>query len=384
MFIQKFLLFILTAGLLVSCSKDDGPVNPSQAKARLSIRMQLRSQTESKAAESDKNALPGESDIHNLSAYVFSSDGSALIGYGRVDNPDPSSLMITNIETKPERIRLVILANLPENIDGTVADYAALQSQLAALTSQTQESLTFSTPVIQTQEALLEGEDNLIGYTTGTNVDNISIPLYLTRIAARVEMNTIETDFAGSLLEGKTVRIDHITLANVKSNSYYFSEEDWGKVEVPFAQAGLVYGTEVSEADSLFVAGSSPVGYLGQDFNLTINDKKPLLTPVFEAYAFENSATDTSPTLIVIKATLVENNLTRLFTSPINRNGVSIGYDHNYMKRNYIYRLHITFTGDSFRIDPDDPEPPVQPNDTSLNVRVEVVNWGYVHQTEEI
>lgn len=70
--------------------------------------------------------------------------------------------------------------------------------------------------MVHTEQALVKGEDNLIGYTAGTNIDNISTPLLLTRIVARVEMNTIETRFAGSLLEGKTVRIDHIALANVK------------------------------------------------------------------------------------------------------------------------------------------------------------------------
>lgn len=139
------------------------------------------------------------------------------------------------------------------------------------------ESLTFSTQVVRTEQALVKGEDNLIGYTAGTNIDNLSTPLLLTRIAARVEMNTIETRFAGSLLEGKTVRIDHIALANVKSNSYYFSEGDWGKVEVPSRQANLLYGAGVTEAASLFASGSYPSDYLGSDFNLTVTDNTPSL-----------------------------------------------------------------------------------------------------------
>ena len=109
---------------------------------------------------------------------------------------------------------------------------------------------------------------------------------------------------------------------------------------------------------------------------LTITDNTPSLTPVFETYAFENSSSDTDPTLLVVKATLVETNQTRIFTSPINRNGVLNGYDHNFVKRNYIYRLHVTFTETSF--DPDEND------DASLDVRVEVAGWGYVHQTEEV
>lgn len=362
--------------MLASCSKDDGPAIPSDEQAMLSVGLQLRSQTGSKATGDDPNALPGESDIHNLSAFVFNSNGSALIGYGRAENPDPDKLVITDIETAPERVMLVVLANLPGNIDSSVGNYAGLQSRLADLSSQTQESLTFSTQVIRTEQALVKGEDNLIGYTAGTNIDNISTPLLLTRIAARVEMNTIETRFAGSLLEGKTVRIDHIALANVKSNSYYFSEGDWGKVEAPSGQANLLYGAGVTEAASLFAPGSHPSDNLGSDFSLIVTDNTPRLTPVFETYAFENSSSDTDPTLLVVKATLVETNQTRIFTSPINRNGVLNGYDHNFVKRNYIYRLHVTFTETSF--DPDEND------DASLDVRVEVAGWGYVHQTEEV
>ncbi|WP_293713675.1 fimbrial protein [uncultured Parabacteroides sp.] len=372
MIIHKVILSISVVTLLASCSKDEGPSTPPVTEATLSVGLQLRSETESKATNDDPNALPGESDIHSLSAYVFSSDGSELIGYGHVENPNSDMLTVTNIETRPERIMLVVLANLPESIAGSIGNYAGLQSSLADLASQSQESLTFSTQVIRTEQPLVKGEDNLIGFTAGDNIDNISTPLLLTRIAARVEMNTIETRFANSPLEGKTVRIDHIALANVKSKSYYFSEADWGKVEAPVGQASLIYGAGVSEAASLFAPASYPSDFLGSDFNLTVNDKTPRLTPVFETYAFENSSSDAAPTLLVVKATLLETNQTRLFTSPINRNGVLNGYDHNYVKRNYIYRLHVTFTETSFD------------NDASLDVRVEVAGWGYVHQTEEI
>ncbi|MBC8620156.1 FimB/Mfa2 family fimbrial subunit [Parabacteroides faecis] len=373
MTLHKIYLFLSVTALLAACSKDDKPVPAPSGQASLSVGVQLRSQSESKAAADDPNALPGESDIHDLTAYVFNSDGSALIGYKRVANPDPSMLTVTDIETSPERVMLVVLANLPESMDATVGSYAALQSRLASLASQTQSSLTFSTPVIRSTQALEKGDDNLIGFTAGTNVDDLSTPLLLTRIAARIEMNTIETRFAGTPLEGKTVRIDHISLANVKSNSHYFSEADWGAVEAASAQAGLVYGAGASEAASVFAPDSYPVDFLGADFNLIVSDNSPVLSPVLETYAFENNSSDTPPMLLVVKATLVETGQTRMFTSPVNRNGLLNGYDHNYVKRNYIYRLHVTFTGTSFDSD-----------DASLDVRVEVAGWGYVHQTEEI
>lgn len=372
MILHKLILFVSVSTLLASCAKDDGPVTPSLEQAHLSVGLQLRSQAGSKAG-GDPNALPGESDIHNLAAYVFNSDGSALIGYGRNDDPDPERLAVTDIETSAQRILLVVLANVPADLDGTVGSYSALQSRLAGLATQSQRSLTFSTPAIRPEQPLEKGEDNLIGYTAGTNVDNLSTPLPLTRIAARVEMRQIETAFAGTPLEGKTVRIDHITLANVKSNSRYFSEADWGDVEAGASEAAPVYGAGASEAAASFAEGSHPVDYLGADFDRTVGDNAPWLAPAYSSYIFENSSSDILPTLLVVKATLVETNQTRFFTSPVNRNGVKNGYDHNFVKRNYIYRLYVTFTGTSFDND-----------DASLDVRVEVAGWGAVHQTEEI
>ena len=86
-------------------------------------------------------------------------------------------MVITDIETTPERVMLVVLANIPGNIDRSVGNYAGLQSRLADLSSQTQESLTFSTQVVRTEQSIGERRDNLIGYTAGTNIDNLSTPL---------------------------------------------------------------------------------------------------------------------------------------------------------------------------------------------------------------
>ena len=63
------------------------------------------------------------------------------------------------------------------------------------------------------------------------------------------------------------------------------------------------------------------------------------------------------------------------------------GYNHNYVKRNYVYRLNVTFGDTSFdgnhEKDPNIPIPP-RPTTGDLDVQVEVVNWGQVSQDVEI
>ena len=78
-------------------------------------------------------------------------------------------------------------------------------------------------------------------------------------------------------------------------------------------------------------------------------------------------------------------NETKIFTAVINAGGLQNGYDHNFIRRNYVYRLRIYFDGESFDnipVTPDpgpgpDPEPEV---DTNLNIAVQVVGWGPVMQ----
>ena len=93
-----------------------------------------------------------------------------------------------------------------------------------------------SSQVIVTKSALSE-EDNYLGYTDlgDQNVDGISDPILLTRVAARIDLVNISTRFAGTPFAGREVRIDAVGIYNMKTKSYYFSEADWGETEAPDA-----------------------------------------------------------------------------------------------------------------------------------------------------
>ena len=105
--------------------------------------------------------------------------------------------------------------------------------------------------------------------------------------------------------------------------------------------------------------------------NSIINDANSLTGTSYVIYVMENSDA-TTPTSIQIRASLVNASgnvaQTKTFISPINLNGVNQGYGHNLIKRNYVYRVWITFGENSFDLE------------TTLNVRVEVVDWGNVYQ----
>ena len=92
------------------------------------------------------------------------------------------------------------------------------------------------------------------------------------------------------------------------------------------------------------------------------------------------------PTKVVVCATMEAKGQyleqTKLLMAVINANGLTNGYDHNYVKRNYIYRVSLGFSGTSFK--PITPPLPPEPETGDLDVKVEVVGWGPVDQNVEI
>ena len=131
-------------------------------------------------------------------------------------------------------------------------------------------------------------------------------------------------------------------------------------------------------------------GNLGNSSAVTLGQDLPLSGTSFRQYVMENTDSN-NPTQLVVNATILATSNyqaeTKEFAAIINENGVVLkGDPHKYVKRNYIYRLNITFGPNSFEgIDIDDPTPPDPPTPPTpstgdLSVSVEVVGWGPVNQ----
>ncbi len=342
-------LFLL---LCVACSKDDDNNNnpDSLADAKLTVEIKATGAKTKAYNPNDLNELEGEANINNLAVLIFNEDGSTVFGRKWEAVQAEYTAMLTDVPAKAAKARIIIVANVPESLINGVTSYDGFQEDMVDLASQSQTSLAMSSRVIATEEALI-ADDNYLGYESmgSDNVNGISSPILLTRIPARVDLVSLETNFVGSPLEGRSVRVEAVSLIDMKTRSHYFSAGEWGAVEVAGNQ------------------GSSSVVRL----NTTINDVTPVTNTPYSHYVMENTDTE-NPTQIVIRATLLATETalaqTKTFVSTINLNGIDKGYSHNLIKRNYVYRLWITFGKNSF-------EP-----DTYLDVAVEVVGWGPVSQ----
>lgn len=351
---KNILLAFLLLLFCSACSKDDNNNNnpDSLVDTKLAVEIKATGAKTKAYNPNDLNELEGEAYINNLAVLIFSEDGSTVLGRKWEAVKTEYSATITNVPAKAAKARILIVANVPESLINGVTSYDDFQNDLVDLASQSQTSLTMSSRVIATNDALL-ADDNYLGYESmGTaNVNGISTPIYLTRVPARVDLVSLATNFADSPLEGRSVRVESVSINNMKSRSHYFSAGEWGAVEV----------------DGNFI--SSPATTL----NTVIDDASPLTTTPFSSYVMENTDTENS-TEIVIRATLLATEMapaqTKTFVSTINLNGIDKGYSHDLIKRNYVYRLWITFGKNSF----DDIQ------NTYLDVAVEVVGWGPVNQ----
>lgn len=332
---------ILYAGfallLCASCSNDNDRDITSLPEAKISLQVKA-SGTNKKSplkagtkAGTDANELAGEAYINNITAFVFSEDGSQLLSsapFYQETTPADGELTIPNIPARAAKARIVLVGNANGALSN-ITSYAGLEAALCQLSSQEQDNLTMSSRVIETEESLVAGDENYIGYESigKNNINGISTPLELTRL----DVVGIKTNFTRPELLGRTVTIESITVDNQKTASRFFSHDYWGAVVT---------------AGNLGTSPSTPM-------DLVVDNNTSLSEIAYRTYVMENDGSE-QPTELLIKATISAKDpyqaRTREFRAVINEKGLS-AYGHNFVKRNYVYKISLVFDDESFKED---------------------------------
>ena len=115
---------------------------------------------------------------------MFNEDGSQLLSttpYYQETTPADGELTIPNIPARAAKARIVLVGNANGTLSN-ITSYAGLEAALCQLSSQEQDNLTMSSLVIETEESLVAGDENYIGYESmgKNNINGISTPLELT------------------------------------------------------------------------------------------------------------------------------------------------------------------------------------------------------------
>ncbi len=363
--LKQIIITACAAVFCVSCSNDSdfpGGKKPS-GDATLSVAVKASGFTQ-KTSKADANALAGELNINNLTAIVFDQTGNSLLGDPVRTTTVATTEGITTLTGIPVKAvigQLLLIANAPDNLLTDLTTLTALQTKLAMLDDQTQTNLLMSSRLITTKQKFIDGE-NYIGFEDQSNVDDLNKPVELTRVPARVEVVSVTADLAGSPIAGRTIQVNRVFLQDMRTSSYLFSADYWGAV--------------------MFKDLNNLKSSTSVDIEQPVNDNLSISGTPYRRYVMENTDQD-RPTKVVVVATILANDeyleQTKAFSAVINPNGLTNGYDHNFVKRNYIYRLTVNFSGNSFS-----PVPPPTPETGDLDVKVEVVGWGPVDQSVEI
>lgn len=325
--------------LCASCSNDNDPDISSLPEAKISLQVKASGtnkktplKTATKAG-TDENELAGEAYINNITAFVFSEDGSQLLStapYYLETAPADGELIIPDIPARAAKARIVLVGNADGTLNN-ITSYAGLEAALCQLSSQAQDHLTMSSRVIETKEPLVAGDENYIGYESvgEKNINGISTPLELTRLAARLDVVGIKTNFTRPELLGRTITIESIAVDNRKTASRFFSHDYWGAVVA---------------AGNLGTSPSTPMG-------LVVGNNTSLSEIAYRTYVMENDGSE-QPAELLIKATISAKDSyqarTREFRAVINEKGLP-AYGHNFVKRNYVYKISLVFDDDSFK-----------------------------------
>ena len=175
--IKNIMAVGLSLFVLASCSKDSQPVNVEDLKdATLDIKVKASAPGSSLKVGGDENALEGETNINNIAVLSFTPDGSQILAdpyWTDGMSASGGEATVLNVPTKATNAMIAILANVPANAFSGVVSYSDFQNRLAQLSDQSQSNLAMSAQVITSNDRLEEG-DNYIGYSTQTNINNIS------------------------------------------------------------------------------------------------------------------------------------------------------------------------------------------------------------------
>lgn len=356
-------IFIALALLLAfaACSdNNEGPVTPEK-DARVLVSFLSPTDFSTKAESEMNSLLEGENHIHNLTALFFDMNDQ-IVQLTWATPASDNEGEITNIELLSGTYKMVLIANAPAGTFEEVTTLAQLREKMLNINSQSQTMLTMSSELIY---CVIQPGNNYIGYASrndnALDTDGVQLrsPIQIVRIPARIDVGSIKTRFDGSDLEGREVRIDAIKFENAKTAARYYNADFWGPVEV----IGNISERGVNLSEGIIV-----------------NDETPFAPEKMRIYTMENSD-ESVPTRVLVTATILRYNKygeqTKTFSAVINRNGKLAGFDHNLVKRNYIYQLQMTFGPASF--DPEeDPDPDPEP--AELDLTVEVVRWGEVIQ----
>lgn len=285
--LKSYLIQLLTALLLMSCSKDDDPgIKEPDLSPDATFSLAVES-VKTKAATTDpKDRITKLSVVLYIGGEYYTMKDSVLPA-DKINDLQYSINEVVNIPIKSGNTKVLVLANAGNSaafMDKSLEE--ALKIKTEGLTQEIHSHLTMSSDVMDM--TLGASVHNYLGYNKA-NADGIKVisssPVLLYRNVARIQLSQLSLKKATDYGTAVKFILKNIYIANAKSHSYLASKNktiggstpNWGTVEVDaentagFWWAG-VKGNEASEFDKLTFANTVENSRLNYDFILAASN----------------------------------------------------------------------------------------------------------------
>ncbi|MCL3850513.1 fimbrial protein [Parabacteroides sp. GYB001] len=427
--LRNLLYATMVACAFASCSNDDDPIDNgggnevTTGDATLEVKVATPALT--KAGEADKT-------ITSLSVLVFDASTSKLEAIGTDDAGKAgvgSSVIAEGITAGAKKV--FVLANAKEKVEAFVAglknDNATTLTAFFATTkdyaNEVDGTLSMNSGVYDVN--IQAGITNYLGYTedqvAGYNGHYLSqaagnaVKLY--RNVAKVVLNKIQITADATKYKNATLDVEDVFIlhANKTTKLVGANGDSWGTT-VPdsynylngasnglYSDTWVKYMTDKTDKKvQNYLTGSNYENSIDFGWNLTQNiNSSSAWEPKAYSYVYENTSKDIY-TLLVVKGKFkygdVQNPESRYYSVAIGKDGVA-GIDNESFEydvpssfdgtrtgklsgtvRNLQYNVDLKVAGPGYTT----PFGPKAEDDTFLDVKVEVVNFGYVNQETEI
>lgn len=243
--LKYYLIPLLAASVLMSCTKEDEPgieVPDLSPDATFSLAVES---VKTKAATS----VDPKDRITKLSVLIYIGDDfyamkDSVLPTDKLTDPSATVNEVVNIPVKSGNVKILVLANATNSIEFKDKSLTkALEIKTQGLEKEVHSNLTMCSEVMDV--TLGVSVHNYLGYNK-TDADGIKVisksPVLLYRNAARIQLSELIlakfTDFGTA----RKFVLKKVYVANVKSHSYLASKDkttgdvsnpNWGTVEVP-------------------------------------------------------------------------------------------------------------------------------------------------------
>ncbi len=347
MILRAFMAAVLSGMTLISssCDPECKPCKENEPERQATLSLSLSSNF---PKSSEIQSLAQDNTVNTIDVFIFRNTEAVSADYQRLDTYkrfEGSGLENLSVETTtgPKTVCVIVNSNIDTYVG--VTDMTEFRAMKALLTSETLADFT------------MYGEaDCQMDITT-------SLSINVSRLIAKVEINSIKTRFAGTPYEGMTLSNCKLYLINVHGDKLLSSGNATATPVI--LNSGALVAADVNS--------TAQTGLIMDDISGTIGDTGYSTAHTFYCYSNETTDMD-SATKLVLQADL--DGVTYYYPLPVNQS--SYGYadanGHHGVKRNthYSYGMVVSRPG---TLDPNEPLVP-----GSLDLTLTINDWYVIPQ----